>query len=373
MANRKKTAGVQCSLVWKVTSIVLALTLVAGAVLATLEFGTPYKPSNGFRPTVQTPVTPDEGNVELPPLDENGDELLTDGTAQAMPQRMVFRSTARSMSETTESMAASLPGVTTVTLTATIEPADADNKLVDWSVKYEDGTTGDVATKVLVNPTSNGSLTANVTNYGAFSKKIVITVTSRDNPSVSATCTCDYLAQLTGVNVSLTNGGSVSKIVVGDNKTYTANATPIFSAGTIQPTVTTSYSSSLGKDGESTDKTTNFTYAITMGGCPYSFSNKNIFETKNTFVSTSELPKELATVESLPPLDTTVFYMNAFKKAVTTCTGGNHFYVSATVTARYNGSEMITVTAEKGYKFDVSNIKTSVTGISVNGSLLFPS
>ncbi len=356
---------------WKIVSLVLAIILMAFTVLAVFELATPYKPSHGFKPQVQAPATPDEGEETepfLPPIDENGEELKTDGTAQAMPARMVFRSVARNMSETSEGGVSTQAG-TSVTLTATITPADADNKKVDWSVKYEDGSTVGAAAYIQVSPVSDGALTATVTNYAAFSKRIIITVTSRDNPSVSASCTCDFLAQISSVNVSLTNGGTVNKIVIGDGKTYTVNATPVLSAGTISPTTTITYKSEIGQDGGANDPSTNFHYAIVNNGFP--MIAKDVFADKNSFVCTSDFPTQItSSIIVMPPLDQTPTYLNAFKKAVAACTGGNHFYVCATVTATYNGTELNTVTGKKGYKFDAAAMKTSVTGLTLGDDTL---
>lgn len=353
--------------VWKIVSLVLAIILMAFTVLAVFELATPYKPSHGFKPQAQMPATPNEGGETenfLPPIDENGEELKTDGTAQAMPTSMTFRSV-RALSEPSENGVSPQSG-TSVTLTAMIEPADADNTKVDWTVKYEDGSTAGALAYIQVSPASDGALTATVTNYAAFSKKIIITVTSRDNPSISASCTCDYLATVSRVDVSLTNGGTVNKIVIGDNKTYTVSATPVWGVGTIRPEVSIAYGSEIGMDGEATDPSTNFHYAIVNNGFP--MTAKNVFADKNSFVCTSDFPTQLAgSIIVMPPIDQTPTYLNAFKKAVAACTGGNHFYATATATTTYKGEEVGSVTGRKGYKFDAAAMKTSVTGLTLNG------
>lgn len=83
------------------------------------------------------------------------------------------------------------------TLTATITPADANNKAVDWSIAwvnsnsaYASGKT--VTNYVTVTPTSDGALTANVECKQAFGEQIKVTATSRDNPAMKAECTVDY-------------------------------------------------------------------------------------------------------------------------------------------------------------------------------------
>lgn len=86
---------------------------------------------------------------------------------------------------------------TAYTLTATVYPADAANKAIDWSVSFTDA--GDewasgktVTDYVTVTPTSDGALTATVENIAAFGEQIKITVTSRDNPEATAECMVEY-------------------------------------------------------------------------------------------------------------------------------------------------------------------------------------
>ena len=87
------------------------------------------------------------------------------------------------------------------TLTATIEPSNASNKAVDWSVEFVDA--GDewasgktVTDYVTVTPTSDGALTATVANLGEFGAQIKVTVTSRDNSAAYASCTVDYAKKI---------------------------------------------------------------------------------------------------------------------------------------------------------------------------------
>ena len=83
------------------------------------------------------------------------------------------------------------------TLTATIEPENASNKAVDWSVEFVDPSSSwasgkSVTDYVTVTPTSDGALTATVANLGAFGEQIKVTVTSRDNPEATAECMVEY-------------------------------------------------------------------------------------------------------------------------------------------------------------------------------------
>ncbi len=81
----------------------------------------------------------------------------------------------------------------TVRLTATITPASASDKSVDWSVSWVNPSstwaTGKTATDyVTVTPTSDGALTADVHFVANFGEKIRVTVTPRSNILVSSSC-----------------------------------------------------------------------------------------------------------------------------------------------------------------------------------------
>lgn len=94
------------------------------------------------------------------------------------------------------------------TLTATVLPATAENKAVDWACDWADeSNTANVSEYVTVTPASDGSTTATVTCYKAFTGNIVITVTTRQN-GYSATCIVNYL----GLPTDITLSGSVAPV-----------------------------------------------------------------------------------------------------------------------------------------------------------------
>lgn len=87
------------------------------------------------------------------------------------------------------------------TFTATLTPADADNKFVNWAVAFVNPSATWASGKkvtdyVTVTPTSDGALTANVVCKQAFGAQIKITVTSRANSKATASCTVDYRRKL---------------------------------------------------------------------------------------------------------------------------------------------------------------------------------
>ena len=134
-------------------------------------------------------------------------------------------------------------------LTATITPANATDKTVDWAVKWKDANSAwakgrTVTDYVTVTPTSDGSLTANVECKQAFGEQVQVVCTSRQNTEASATATVDYAKRITAINRSKTSGGSVifsmtaagSSHLIGKGESIldtTSEFVPVYSIGTI--------------------------------------------------------------------------------------------------------------------------------------------
>ncbi len=111
------------------------------------------------------------------------------------------------MSPMSEAVSTTNTGVVgTATVTATIEPADTQNKEVEWAVAFKDAqspwATGKTVTDyITVEPTESGSLTATVTCKQAFGEPIEIKVTSKDNPACIAIVQADYIKRIESVSV----------------------------------------------------------------------------------------------------------------------------------------------------------------------------
>lgn len=98
--------------------------------------------------------------------------------------------------------AASETGSVSKTLSATVLPATATNKAVDWTVEWADNSnTATVTDYITVTPDSDGSTNATVTCHQAFTGNIVITVTTRQN-GYSATCVVSFLGAPTDMSLS---------------------------------------------------------------------------------------------------------------------------------------------------------------------------
>lgn len=119
-------------------------------------------------------------------------------------------------------------------LTATITPADATNKVVDWSVAWKNSNSAwakgkAVSSYVTVTPTSDGALTANVACLKAFGEQVIVTVAVRDDTAITATATVDYEQRVIGFDFSIKN-----------NWTENSSATPVnwsFVSSNLNPTV----------------------------------------------------------------------------------------------------------------------------------------
>ena len=113
-------------------------------------------------------------------------------------------------------------GVITQKITATVLPATATNKQVDWTVAWADSSnTANVANYVTVTPDSDGSTSATVTCKAAFSGNIVITATTRQN-GYKADCVVSYVGVPANIEIitNLTPASDGYHVAVGNSYTF---------------------------------------------------------------------------------------------------------------------------------------------------------
>lgn len=185
-----------------ITAAALAFVLLAGS-LAYIFQG--FRSSSGGSAPAQS--------VESYVYDGDGN-LLESGKTYPLTGNLIF-SGAAPVTETTSG----------VTLKAVILPENATNKKVDWSVSWFNPSSAFAAGKaaadyIKITPASDGSLTAAAVCLQAFGEKIRITVTSRDDTSIKASCTADYVQRATGIKGEFTGSG------LGD-KSFTFSDTEI--------------------------------------------------------------------------------------------------------------------------------------------------
>lgn len=127
------------------------------------------------------------------------------------------------------------------TLKAVVYPETAENKQVDWSVAWADtANTANVTDYVTVMPNADGSTTATVTCYKAFTGNIVVMVTTRES-GYTASCVVKFVGIPTEMNVTTELSAQDGAYHLGIGETYTFNVAldnPFHSVGADYQNVT---------------------------------------------------------------------------------------------------------------------------------------
>lgn len=211
MANYKRSGGNGIAL--KIYAAITSILVAASAVVMGVGFGTGRWQIAPKDEPVQE--QPDEGGMEINESEEQGLSLMS---ASISPEDFADYG----VSPLAESA---------YTVTATVTPALAVNKAVDWSVSWKNASsswaTGKTVTDyVTVTPTSDGALTASVACIKEFAEQIIVTATSRDNHDAKGTCTVDYRQKYIGTETSLSfnNSTYIHNGAVSTNIANTGNA-----------------------------------------------------------------------------------------------------------------------------------------------------
>lgn len=168
---------------WVFTAIAFVLAFVMIIGLALQSFMPDGKKlTDWFAKEEQQEVVPEEGNAIIGQTANNGVKVMS----------------ARLTAEQYAEYGVSPLAENAYTLTATVTPATATSKLVDYTAAWADPSSEwangkDVSDYVTVTQTEDGSLTATVQVLQAFSEQVIVTVAVRDNSSLTATCTVDYV------------------------------------------------------------------------------------------------------------------------------------------------------------------------------------
>ena len=296
------------------------------------------------------------------------------------------------------------------TLTATISPSNADNTRVQWSVEFvnpdsEWATGKDPANYVKAQPTVDGSNQATVTCLKAFSEPINVIATSEDNEGAFASCLCDYVKRVVGMDLSI----SANTLAFGTS--YSVNATPQYSDGTIEGEyAVTGYSMTLVSDiasklnGLQGTYTVNsgiqkITYVATFQSSASRKINLNVDLKEQTFSFKGASPSYVfgtyttdkstdggfvgqSTSSSVVPyasggIDTEDKYYsyaisamrsavdNAFKNAVASVTG-THLVFTFGFTYTYGGNSYVETTATANLQFDAETLAIHVIGLTLD-------
>lgn len=237
---------------WVLTGIAFVLVAVMLTGICLQLFGTgKQKPSEWFKkPDTEQTTTeiPDDGEIMT-----GADGAFVSGSANNGIKLM----SARIATADYEENGISPQADTAYTLTATIEPADADNKEVDFSIAWKNPSSAwasgkNISDYLTLAQSANGGLTATLTCKQAFGEQAIVTVVARAATNVKATATVDYRKKLLNVTGGIFDGSVSSTKTWNVSTTSTLNVPTnyVWSVGTIEDTVksksmTVSVSSSL--------------------------------------------------------------------------------------------------------------------------------
>lgn len=105
-------------------------------------------------------------------------------------------------------------------ISATVLPATANNKAVDWSVSWDDESNSQTVTNyVTVIPDSDGSTNATVTCKQAFTGTIIVTVTTKES-GYQATCVVTFVGIPSNIDLNGSVSTSTGTITLGIGQDY---------------------------------------------------------------------------------------------------------------------------------------------------------
>lgn len=240
---------------WVTVSVALflAFVLIVGLCLQVFATNEKFKPSEWFKKDEQTEELPEEGgeNAFVQDKKESGIKLMSARAATSSAYKSGY------------------------TLTATVLPEDADNKLVTWSIAWENpasawATGKSVRSYVTAEVKTTGwieddnfdeggyvgtiykdisqsdgtSLEARISVLQAFGEPIVVTVQSQDDETKTASVKFGYVARIDKMKSEFdvkTQGDWADEIVLGDNQRYEMYSDLAFTTGTVIPNYAISY------------------------------------------------------------------------------------------------------------------------------------
>lgn len=359
--------------IFKSIANVLCGVLVVGAVAgagASLYFG---GKNNGwfdeYKKSDTEQVQPDNGDEQ-----ETADGLIVAPVPAVNKMNIV----AKAVSASDNDYSINPLSLGDYSLTATIQPADATNKAVNWSIAWKNPSSTwasgkSVTTYATVTPSSDGSLTATVSCLKAFSEQIIVTCTSRDNTDITATCTVDYVKRVSSVALTLSGAGittSGSNYKFSFGKSVTASYSVTYSDGTLTGdfaggALSVTLDSTLFSTCKSAVTSSNIQFHQSKSTViNISLSNK----TSGTCTNTGNF-YEFFTAMGDPTTARSQWsqalynYVNAHQSSV-------HASVSMPWTYKYNGNSygQSSGSASKSLIFDLSSITVSVASVGLNAS-----
>ena len=208
----------------KITVIIIAFVLVLALATGAIWYAFAYKKQQPSENKIA--VMPDKGGMTI----SNGN-IENDGIMLTSAKIAPAAYSENGISAQAESA---------IRLTASVTPANSDNKLIDWSVTwvntYSEWATGKRVTDyVTVMPQSDGSLNATVECKQAFGEQVSVKAKSRFNSNAYATCTVDYVKRVSSSSFIVNKSGSLM-FELGNVNNF--DITPTYSVGTVTGTIT---------------------------------------------------------------------------------------------------------------------------------------
>ena len=197
-----------------IISVLLILALLAG-IIGTGVVTDGFTDWSGF-------AGEKEETEDYPEAETSGGVVTADGTVMEsggvypLPERMAFTSVSAESTLASDG----------VTVQAGVQPRDATNRAVDWSLSWKNAASSwasgkSVTDYVTVTPTSDGSTTATVRCLQKFGEQMLLTVASRDNPKATASTTVDYYKRAVSFRAEFTGKTSDNS----GNTTFTCEGT----------------------------------------------------------------------------------------------------------------------------------------------------
>ena len=276
---------------------------------------------------------------------------------------------------------------TAYTLTAVVDtPLDA-NKVVDWSIYWNDDNSSwakgkAVADYVTITPSADGALTATLSCLQAFAEKISIQCSSRIDASKYAICTIDYAKRLTDFSVvTKLNGTAVTNIAFDDNQgKYTFEISYTYGIGTINdgktPTCTIALNNSFVSALTAKIKNVNFLNGMSVSSVTLdsvkdnSYTFNYVTSVGNIVTNSSTKWGFFSTTQNFDMATSSRYYnsyisvVNNAAKAAISEYSGSIFDFTCTFNGNYSSYNKVK-SISKG---SVSYNSLSVQGVSLNNS-----
>lgn len=270
-----------------------------------------------------------------------------------------------------------------VTLTATLLPATAVNKAVDWSVEFTEPSStwakGKTASDyVSVTPTADGALTATVSAKKAFGAQIKITVTSRGNSEATAYCLVDYGQRLSSsATMNFTNNFFSTSSALTNNGVQTVEAIRALNWQVMVQVYsqTFSYTPEYVSDYTKANESATVTYAVKASDSLYNaLKAKGIAKSSNDWVELAQnaaigsIYESLCTVQLIPVNGVSsepINNINTFNNAILAASGTYDLELKISVKTTYETKDYVIqcLVNRNGAAFQASSVSLNTDSI----------